>query len=101
MRSRYSANVTQNEAHLLRTWHPTTRPPSFDFIPQQRWLGLKILRTEAGTDADCQGAVEFVARYKIDGKGHRLHEASRFIRDQGIWLYVDGQRGPTDSSNRE
>jgi SEC-C motif-containing protein len=34
--------------------------------------------------------VEFVARYKIGGRAHRLHEISRFVREEGRWLYVDG-----------
>jgi SEC-C motif-containing protein len=34
--------------------------------------------------------VEFVARYKVQGKAHRLHENSRFVRQQGQWFYVDG-----------
>jgi SEC-C motif domain protein len=34
--------------------------------------------------------VEFVARSRLDGRGQRLHERSRFVREQGRWLYVDG-----------
>jgi SEC-C motif-containing protein len=35
--------------------------------------------------------VEFVARYKVGGRAHRLHESSRFIRgEDGHWRYVDG-----------
>jgi SEC-C motif domain protein len=34
--------------------------------------------------------VEFVARYKVNGRAHRLHEISRFVREAGKWLYVDG-----------
>jgi SEC-C motif-containing protein len=30
-----------------------------------------------------------VARYRIRGRGERLHERSRFIREQGRWFYVD------------
>ena len=97
MRSRYSAFVACNEAYLLRSWHPNTRPRKLDFEPRQRWLGLKILATRAGGADDDEGAVEFVARYKIDGKGHRLHEISRFVRTEQGWLYLDGERGATDS----
>ena len=36
--------------------------------------------------------VEFVARYKVGGRAYRLHETSRFERDeQGFWRYVDGE----------
>jgi len=34
--------------------------------------------------------VEFVARSKRGGRAHRLHETSRFVREDGRWLYVDG-----------
>ena len=73
MRSRYTAYVLAHREHLLRTWHPRTRPPTLDFDPAQQWLGLKIKGTEAGLAADSEGRVEFVARYKVAGRGHRLH----------------------------
>jgi SEC-C motif domain protein len=38
--------------------------------------------------------VEFVARSKLGGRAHRLHETSRFVREPaglgGRWFYVDG-----------
>lgn len=34
--------------------------------------------------------VEFVARSRLRGKGQRMHETSRFVREDGRWLYVDG-----------
>jgi len=34
--------------------------------------------------------VEFVARYRVGGRAVRLHERSRFVNEQGRWLYVDG-----------
>ena len=98
MRSRYAAFVVRDDAYLLRTWHPDTRPAHLEFDPRQRWLGLKIIATTAGTTDDDAGTVEFVARYKIDGTGHRLHEVSRFVLVNGGWFYLDGVRGATDSS---
>ena len=98
MRSRYAAFVVRDDAYLLRTWHPDTRPAHLDFQPRQRWLGLKIIATTAGTADDEAGTVEFVARHKIDGTGHRLHEVSRFVLVNGGWFYLDGVRGATDSS---
>ncbi len=35
--------------------------------------------------------VEFVARYKLNGRAFKLHETSRFERVDGRWLYVDGE----------
>jgi SEC-C motif domain protein len=90
MRSRYSAYVLGNENYLLATWHPDTRPESLDLDrePPTKWLGLAIKRHEA-TGAG-QALVEFVARYKIGGRAHRLWETSRFALEQGRWWYVDG-----------
>ena len=34
--------------------------------------------------------VEFVARSRLGGRGVRLHETSRFVREGGRWYYVDG-----------
>ena len=45
MRSRYSAFVLGNEAYLLGTWHPDTRPSRVRFDSEQRWLGLRIRDT--------------------------------------------------------
>lgn len=90
MRSRYCAYVLEDEAYLLATWHSLTRPASLDLKrePRPRWLGLKIL---SHRDADEEHAqVEFVARYKIGGRGFRLHETSRFERVNGRWHYLDG-----------
>jgi SEC-C motif-containing protein len=91
MRSRYCAFARSNEPYLLATWHPATRPGSVHLDNQARWLGLSIRATEAGGPGDITGTVEFVARFKIDGKGHRLHEISRFEKIDGRWYYLDGQ----------
>lgn len=90
MRSRYTAYVLRDEAYLLATWHPETRPTELglDREGALRWLGLKVKRHEDGGDG--HAIVEFVARYKVDGRGHRLHETSRFVREQGLWRYLDG-----------
>jgi SEC-C motif-containing protein len=91
MRSRYTAYVARNDGYLLRTWHPSTRPYGLDPDGQPEWCGLEILRTEDGGERDNTGMVEFVATAMIGQKVHRLHEVSRFVREQGLWLYVDGK----------
>ena len=91
MRSRYSAFVTLDEAYLLDTWHPATRPSRVRLHADQRWLGLTIKRCEAGQADDERGTVEFVARFKLAGRGHRLHEKSRFEKLGGCWYYRDGE----------
>lgn len=90
MRSRYSAYVLGEEDYLLDTWHPAYRPRQLTQVPGQKWLGLKIKATIRGRATDTTGTVEFVARYKVDGRGYRLHEISRFVREAGHWYYTDG-----------
>ena len=90
MRSRYSAFVLALEDYLLATWHATTRPAAIDLNtqPPTKWLGLEIQgATSTGTET---ATVEFIARYKIGGRAHRLHETSRFLREDGRWYYVTG-----------
>lgn len=89
MRSRYSAFVLDLRDYLLASWHASTRPASIEPPePGLRWLGLDVKRT-ALQDGD-HGTVEFVARSKLGGRAHRLHETSRFVREEGAWFYVDG-----------
>lgn len=98
MRSRYTAyalaqgrggDVSQLE-YLLGTWHPATAPGDLELGPLP-WTGLEVLAAAASGDA---GVVEFVAHHKADGRAGRLHETSRFVRDRGRWLYVDGVVDP-------
>lgn len=90
MRSRYSAYVLGDEAYLLATWHPDTRPASLGLDQEApvQWLGLTVKRHEDGGDGTA--LVEFVARWKIAGRAQRMHETSRFVRERGRWWYIDG-----------
>jgi len=90
MRSRYSAYVRGLEPYLLATWHSSTRPPLLNLAdePQPRWLGLEVRRH--ALTGEHSAMVEFVARYKLAGRAHRLHECSRFLRTTGQWYYLDG-----------
>lgn len=90
MRSRYSAFVVRDEAYLLRTWAPETRPGDVDFDPAMRWTGLEIEETGDGTAFHQHGTVTFRARFTHGGKPGELHERSRFARHEGAWVYVDG-----------
>ena len=88
MRSRYSAYVDLTD-YLLATWHPGTRPPRLEPSPVGlRWLGLDV-RRHLSQDAD-HATVEFVARHKEGGRARRMHELSRFVREDGRWYYLDG-----------
>jgi len=91
MRSRYSAFVLRDADYLRATWHADTRPDDpLGEAGQARpaWLGLQVKRYLSDGDT---AEVEFVARYRIGGGGAvRLHERSRFVREDGRWFYVDG-----------
>jgi SEC-C motif domain protein len=88
MRSRYTAYVLGRHDHLLTTWHPSTRPNDLATDPGVRWLGLEVKRHDVQDSNHEQ--VSFVARYREGGRGHRLQECSRFVRENGQWFYVDG-----------
>jgi SEC-C motif domain protein len=93
MRSRYSAYALRLEDYVFATWHPSTRPASLDQgsgINQTTWLGLDMKRVQR--TGDDTATVEFVARYRVGGASAvRLHEVSRFVREAGKWLYLDGE----------
>ncbi|WP_374499080.1 YchJ family protein [Zoogloea sp.] len=94
MRSRYTAYTLGHEHYLRATWHPAHRPDSLNLAEDgaTKWLGLEI---KACRSIDASHAtVEFVARYKIGGRAYRLHETSRFVLEDGRWLYTDGDIHP-------
>lgn len=87
MRSRYTAYVVGDEDYLKVSWHPSTRPAESVVDASIKWLELDLrFAHEEGDEA----TVEFVARCRVSSRGHRLHETSRFVREAGRWLYVDG-----------
>ena len=91
MRARYTAYTLGREDYLLATWCHSTRPALLELAkgPRSKWLGLEVRRHEQ-LDSD-HALVEFVARYKVNGRAHRLHEISRFVREAGQWFYVNGE----------
>ena len=93
MRSRYEAYVALDRDWLLQTWHPSTRPAQLELDPATKWLGLDV-KDHRVIDAD-HAEVEFVARHRNGGgRAQRLHERSRFVREGGLWYYVDGDLRP-------
>jgi SEC-C motif-containing protein len=91
MRSRYSAFVLERAAYLQTSWVASHRPESIAFDPAIRWLGLDVRGHRVTSDTTAE--VEFVARQKpATGPAVRLHERSRFVREAGHWLYLDGEQ---------
>ena len=91
MRSRYSAFVVGDAGYLLATWHPATRPRTLDLDPAVRWTGLDVLATTGGSLLATEGTVEFRAHHVVDRAAGAQHELSRFLREGGRWLYLDGR----------
>jgi SEC-C motif-containing protein len=90
MRSRYTAYTLLREDYLLATWHPSTCPERLGLAEETptKWVGLEVKRHEQQDER--HAVVEFTARYKVNGRAHRLREVSRFVREEGRWYYVDG-----------
>lgn len=103
MRSRYAAFCVKNIDYLIATHHPskrTTRDKAElerNFASVQ-WLGLRILGCQQGQLEDPTGVVEFEARCLQNGVTVNLREVSRFVREEGLWYYLDGELKPTETA---
>jgi SEC-C motif domain protein len=96
MRSRYSAYALGKLDHVVATHDPASRDrvdrdAAAAWSQQSTWLGLDVVATEAGGEADDAGIVEFIARFSIGGRVTAHHERSTFARKDGAWFYVDGE----------
>ena len=88
MRARYSAYAVGDIGYLLRTWHPSGRPPAFGLDPAIQWTRLAVLETHDGGLFDATGTVRFRAVYVRQGQRGVLAETSRFVRQDGHWAYL-------------
>ena len=93
MRSRYAAYARGRLDHVLRTWHPRTRPHELVDVPGLTWTGLAVLATERGGPGEEEGVVEFAASYRTPEGAGTQRERSRFRRRAGRWFYLDGEVG--------
>jgi SEC-C motif-containing protein len=108
MRSRYTAFTLKDSAYLAETWDPAGRPEDLNLEQDGTdWTGLRILAVRDGGEGDAAGEVEFKAHYRQGGRAGVLHEVSRFRRNGGQWVYLDGRfpetgpaaAGPVPSRN--
>jgi SEC-C motif-containing protein len=97
MRSRYTAYALKNAEYVVQSHDPEQRDDTDldatrDWAERTTWLGLEVLDTEAGGPDDDEGVVEFVARFAdAQGREHRHHERSTFVRRDGRWYFQDGK----------
>lgn len=90
MRSRYSAFALGLVPYLRDTWSASTRPRDLVLDDGLEWRRLQIVDTARGGAADDEGVVEFRAAHRSAEGAGVLHERSRFARQDGRWVYVDG-----------
>lgn len=97
MRARYTAHTRADMAYLMATLHPSNinegdEEAARRWAEESQWLGLEILGTNAGMAGDSEGAVEFIARFRDrSGQIHAHHELSTFVKEDGRWLFKEGQ----------
>ena len=94
MRSRYAAYATGNLDYIAATCagpaaHAFNRKEAEIAQMGTNWLGLEITGTRKGREADIEGKVSFIARYRHDGKEGAQSETSQFRRVNGAWFYWD------------
>lgn len=88
MRSRFTAFGVGDEAYLLRTWHPSTRPPRLGLDKRVKWVRLEVLESTGGSVVHTEGTVRFRAHYLDRGRPGEMEENSRFARHEGRWVYT-------------
>ncbi len=89
MRARYTAYVKVAPDFLKNSLAPEARgdfkeSDVREWSKSSEWLGLDILKAEGNT-------VEFVAKYKTQGKVLEHHEVSTFRKSGDAWYFVDGE----------
>jgi SEC-C motif domain protein len=96
MRSRFSAYALRKVDYLMATTREAERAKLdqeelSSYCRTVSCITLKVLKTEAGGPQDEAGTVLFHASLQINGKRVLHRELSRFVREDGRWVYVDGE----------
>ncbi|MDO8953664.1 MAG: YchJ family metal-binding protein [Gammaproteobacteria bacterium] len=96
MRSRYTAYTRANVNYIADTMtgkaaEGFNKVDAKQWALAAKWLGLKVIRSEAGGENDETGLVEFIATYKLNAKRETISETSIFQKMAGKWLYVGGE----------
>ncbi|CAH0539415.1 YchJ family metal-binding protein [Vibrio marisflavi] len=93
MRSRYSAHVLGLVEFVVQTYHPDcnakAQTQQIAESVNSNWIRLNVVSSEEGIQED-EGFVTFQAFLSDNGQELCLQERSRFIREDGLWYYIDG-----------
>lgn len=95
MRSRYTAYVEGAVDYLIATTAAPARagldrPGLVAYCKSLRGISLRILEVRGGGPLEETGVVAFAATLRAQGRTFVQRERSRFAREQGRWVYVDG-----------
>jgi SEC-C motif-containing protein len=99
MRSRYAAYVEHEVDYIVDTCVQEGKDridvrQTRQWSERSKWLGLKIISLARGGIEDSEGTVEFEALYEMDGLRDIHHEKAKFKKQDGLWLYDDGDIVP-------
>ena len=106
MRARYTAFTLGEIDFILNSHHPKTRKDVKredveSWSKNSKWLGLKIVQSEAGTETDTTGAIVFCAGYEADGTVEEHWEQALFEKDGKDWYFLDARSVKTGTFKRE
>jgi len=95
MRSRYTAYLEGAVDYLIATTAVGARggldrPGLAAYCRTLRGISLRMLEVRGGGILEETGVVEFAATLRSQGRTFVQRERSRFAREQGRWVYVDG-----------
>ncbi len=94
MRSRYSAYCLKTIDYIYDTYAQSARLNQTKADIAVWAQSVSFVRLEILACSDEPEYVEFCADYIEGGKLYKLHEKSRFIKEQGQWRYIDGEIFP-------
>ncbi|WOH38668.1 YchJ family protein [Thalassotalea fonticola] len=93
MRSRYCAYTLKNSEYIAKTYAMSKQAGNSiediaEWAEQTTWLLLEVIDTDYADNKF--HFVEFVATYLVENEVWRMHEKSRFVKEQEKWCYLDG-----------
>lgn len=96
MRSRYTAYTQGAVDYLIATTAAPARlaldrDELVEYCKHLRGVSLQVVETVAGGPGDATGVVQFVATLRAHGRKFVQRERSRFIREDGRWVYEGGE----------
>lgn len=104
MRARYSAHVLGLVDFVIETYHPSCHAEDQREGIQQsvhsEWKKLDVIGSEDGSDKD-EGYVTFSAHFVDQGAEYCMTERSRFLRQDGLWYYIDGEFPSQEETNSD